>query len=430
MNRRSVLITFFLVLYIVPMIFSGYYVGTTTPTEQNTGKEFSLSYEDWYSGTSFTYRQLFTVTKSPDYVPDAPESVGYAINITVPYNANMQADFDDLFFTLDDGVTPTAFWIENYTDSTSADIWLKLYSGSVSGSYYMYYGNSTVTSASSGTDTFLFFDDFENNNLNRWYDAGAYWSTVSDRVLSGSYSAFGDANTVLDGRYLSENLTSRNSDDLLIHFWAQAELQAPKQIICRSYNTSAGTLDALVMDTYLFYDNGPYLQWSATTISADTWNEFEIAIDYTNLYYRFWWNKTLIGFQDLEDASGVPITSVDSWDIIVASSAGQDLWLDNCYVRIWTLNEPVFNSWGAIQNVTDSAEWNIVDSIIVYIEVPFDYWALNMGLIFGGLILMLVAACLMAVKIRDRTITRDAGILLLFLFCVGWGLFIGGAVIG
>jgi len=43
---------------------------------------------------------------------------------------------------------------------------------------------------------------------------------------------------------------------------------------------------------------------------------------------------------------------------------------------------------------------------------------------------MLFSACMMAVKVRDRTITRDAGILLLFLFCVGWGLFIGGTLIG
>jgi len=55
---------------------------------------------------------------------------------------------------------------------------------------------------------------------------------------------------------------------------------------------------------------------------------------------------------------------------------------------------------------------------------------LNMGLVFGGLIIMLFSACMMAVKIRDRTITRDAGILLFFLFCVGWGLFIGGTLIG
>ena len=74
--------------------------------------------------------------------------------------------------------------------------------------------------------------------------------------------------------------------------------------------------------------------------------------------------------------------------------------------------------------------WEEVGDAIVYFEVPFDYWALNMGLVFGGLIIMLFSVCLMAVKVRDRTITRDAGILLLFLFCVGWGLFIGGTIIG
>ena len=75
-------------------------------------------------------------------------------------------------------------------------------------------------------------------------------------------------------------------------------------------------------------------------------------------------------------------------------------------------------------------EWQEVGTAIFYFNVPFDYWALNMGLVFGGLIIMLFSVCLMAVKVRDRTITRDAGILLFFLFCVGWGLFIGGTLIG
>jgi len=53
-----------------------------------------------------------------------------------------------------------------------------------------------------------------------------------------------------------------------------------------------------------------------------------------------------------------------------------------------------------------------------------------MGLIFGGLILMLLSTCIIAKKVRDKNISKDAGMILLLLFCVGWGLFIGGAVIG
>ena len=84
----------------------------------------------------------------------------------------------------------------------------------------------------------------------------------------------------------------------------------------------------------------------------------------------------------------------------------------------------------AITFYTPIPQWNEAGVAELIFSVPYDYWALNMILIFGGLILMLVSVCIVAVKVRDRTITQDAGILLLFLFCVGWGLFIGGSLIG
>ena len=37
---------------------------------------------------------------------------------------------------------------------------------------------------------------------------------------------------------------------------------------------------------------------------------------------------------------------------------------------------------------------------------------------------------LLARKVRDRSITRDDALLTIFLFCVGWGLFIGGTLVG
>lgn len=75
-------------------------------------------------------------------------------------------------------------------------------------------------------------------------------------------------------------------------------------------------------------------------------------------------------------------------------------------------------------------QWNVVSTATLIFSVPLDYWGLNMILVFGGLILMLVSVCIIAVKVRNRTITNDSGVLLLFLFCVGWGLFIGGTIIG
>ena len=87
-------------------------------------------------------------------------------------------------------------------------------------------------------------------------------------------------------------------------------------------------------------------------------------------------------------------------------------------------------SISAIKFLYPIPEWQQVDDATIYFNILYDYWALNMFLIFGGLIIMLMRTCILAVKVRDRTITRDLGIILLFMFFVGWGLFIGGAIIG
>ena len=100
-----------------------------------------------------------------------------------------------------------------------------------------------------------------------------------------------------------------------------------------------------------------------------------------------------------------------------------------------TLTDYTFMFYGSasitfISFLQQLPEWNEIGEAELIVVVFFDYWALNMSLIFGGLITMLLSACIMAVKMRDRNITKDAGMLLLFLFCIGWGLFIGGNIIG
>ena len=111
------------------------------------------------------------------------------------------------------------------------------------------------------------------------------------------------------------------------------------------------------------------------------------------------------------------------------------LYCDDNPSSVTSGNRSVYIDFIEITNPTDTLEyfelrWNLVSIVIIYFSVSANYWALNMSLIFGGLILMLVSVCILAKKVRDRNITNDAGILLLFLFCVGWGLFIGGTIIG
>ena len=73
-------------------------------------------------------------------------------------NDHCKQDFSDLRFTDSDGFTLLNYWIESYTASNNAVVWVKFDSiGTGATTFFMYYGNSGAASASSGGNTFLFF---------------------------------------------------------------------------------------------------------------------------------------------------------------------------------------------------------------------------------------------------------------------------------
>jgi hypothetical protein len=141
----------------------------------------------WLS--DYSKRKTITVTSSSSLS-------NYQILLTVAYDSDMQADFDDLRFTSDDETTLIDYWIESKTDSSTAKVWVEvptLASGDTT--IYMYYGNPSAATASNGVNTFIVFDDFNDGSINTslWQDrSGAGWS-ISE---SG-----GELNTVADGNH-------------------------------------------------------------------------------------------------------------------------------------------------------------------------------------------------------------------------------------
>lgn len=95
--------------------------------------------------------------------------INYQHRIDVTYDADMQADFDDIRFTDSDDITELDYWCESYVASTSAIFWVKVPAITTDPYYiYMYYGNSLVSSASNGTNTNVFFCDFDTLDLDIW----------------------------------------------------------------------------------------------------------------------------------------------------------------------------------------------------------------------------------------------------------------------
>jgi len=129
----------------------------------------------WYS-PRWTKRKTITVDNSLN-----PNSlIDYQVKITVSYDSDMATDFSDLRFSGSDGVTLIPYWIESYVASVSAVVWIKVPNipASSTTTIYLYYGNLNSSSASDGSATFSFFDNFAE---------GAEWTPYSGNpVLSPS----------------------------------------------------------------------------------------------------------------------------------------------------------------------------------------------------------------------------------------------------
>lgn len=131
----------------------------------------------WLSG--WGYRRLVNVSEN-----SGTALSDYQVLIPVVYDSDMKADFSDLRFTDSDGSTLLSYWIEDYTPSTSASVWVQVLSIPAGGmkTIYMYYGNPAVGSVDDVDATFFFHDDFSSDA--KWTSSDLTYLYVAGGVLS------------------------------------------------------------------------------------------------------------------------------------------------------------------------------------------------------------------------------------------------------
>jgi hypothetical protein len=145
------------------------------------GQVNRVNAQNWYN-TSWAYRTPVTVTNSTG---------GTLTNFQVRVTLDGGFDFTkalstgaDLRVTDSNGTSLLSFWIESWSQTNStASIWVLVPSIPISGvTIYLYYGNPSATTASSGSATFILFDDFEGTTT----AAQGYWtlSSASDSGLT------------------------------------------------------------------------------------------------------------------------------------------------------------------------------------------------------------------------------------------------------
>jgi hypothetical protein len=206
----------------------------------------SVTDPTWWN-FSWLYRKPISLTEE-----SGSTLSNYEVKLTVDYvPSKMKSDFSDLRFTDSDQVTLIPYWIESYTASVSASVWVRVPSipASSTKSIYMYYGNPSATSASNGTATFDFFDDFEGGSVNT-----SKWVTSGNVVQTNGYLEVGPG---------ADSIAEQNTTSYSL-------FSAPYVLRSRSLVSTTGPVSAYVG----FADSG-LSQWALaphTYVSYYTYN--------------------------------------------------------------------------------------------------------------------------------------------------------------
>ncbi len=126
----------------------------------------------WLSG--WNYRKSHVIN------PSTGAGTGYQVKIVVHYgsgtdsgadvyvNGKCRTDFGDIRFTGADGTTLYPYWMQYKVDGDYAIFWVKILDdlSTSQATIYVYYGNSSASSISNGSQTFLLFESFETISSN------------------------------------------------------------------------------------------------------------------------------------------------------------------------------------------------------------------------------------------------------------------------
>ncbi|MCD4821903.1 MAG: DUF2341 domain-containing protein [Methanococcoides sp.] len=209
---------------------------TDVDVSSNSGDVIMEGYGDsgiWYEG-AWLYRKEIVLNNSGSALSD------YQVKVDLAYDDQMQPDFDDIRFVDSDGITQLFCWLDDYNDSISATFWVRVPDiPSGDKTIYTYYGNDDAVSVSNGSQTFLFYDDFEgygegdvpqnweikDSNSNTWNHTDS-----SDYIYNSSKIEFEDGYAQLIGTsnpewwdgdwryrvYLDVNTSSYNRTDPVV----------------------------------------------------------------------------------------------------------------------------------------------------------------------------------------------------------------------
>lgn len=156
--------------------------------------------------TGYSKRQMIKIANSY-----GGELTNQSIRVEIPYNSSMQKDFEDINFTLSDGLTEIPFRLERKIDAgnksplSKAIFWVNIPRISDNATYiYMYYGNSSMGGVENGLVGSWSLDEGSKTTV---YDPSYYYNTgnisgatwrLNNNCVSGACLEFDGVNDYVE----------------------------------------------------------------------------------------------------------------------------------------------------------------------------------------------------------------------------------------
>ena len=263
-------------------------------------------------------------------------------------NSLTQADFDDIRFTDDDGVTLLDYWLESKTDANNAIFWVEI-ADSLEAStqtIYVYYGNAGALSTSDGDKTFPFFDDFSGILTTKWDLYGSGTASTSSGILTVPVAL--PLNT--------GGVRSKTSFGIGYSVRASVKLTGYGEFAWSEYS------GGLINNYFLIHTDGASL-WRSS-VRKDGGNSESYLGPAFDANYHIWENQRIstnlnrvvkddLNFHDHTNSVNNPTANLPA--NFYSANAGSSLSVDWVLVRKIVQPEPVHSTWGAVETLNTPA---------------------------------------------------------------------------
>ena len=228
-----------------------------------------------------------------------------------------------------------------------AVFWVKVAGDLSSGpqTIYIYYGNENAETTSNGFNTFLFFDDFEDQDIDGWEAVSGTWSaeekyvkTEDDSARLRTQSTHTDVKWGFKARILSTK-SGHHMHTLLMGDGGVTNCYA-LNVKSNSYGQPRGSL------TYKQGDqpgNVTIAEWNIENTYA--WHSFIVGRTSSG-DFKVWMDRELV-------ASGKDTTLAESAYFMLTSKGTSKKCWDNIFIAKYVDPEPAHGSWGSEESASE-----------------------------------------------------------------------------